>query len=76
MLEAERFFSGCRSAKGWLEDWRNLTGRCMTTVDAGYIGCVGAVKYNPGVGPCEYYLIPHLLKRQIQKQTDNAVAVQ
>merc|ERR1712198_95318 len=52
-VEAERFFSGCRNAQGWLEDWRNLTGRCMTTVDSGYIGCVGGVKYNPGVGPLE-----------------------
>jgi len=52
-VEAERFFSGCRNAQGWLEDWRNLTGRCMTTVDSGYIGCVGAVKYNPGAGPLE-----------------------
>jgi len=50
-VEAERFFSGCRNARGWLEDWKNMTGRCMTTVDSGYIGCVGAVKYNPGVGP-------------------------
>jgi len=49
--EAERFFSGCINAKGWLDDWGNLTGRCMTTVDSGYIGCVGGVKYNPSVGP-------------------------
>jgi len=49
--EAERFFSGCLNAKGWLDDWGNLTGRCMTTVDSGYIGCVGGVKYNPNIGP-------------------------
>jgi len=71
-VEAERFFSGCRNAQDWLEDWRNLTGRCMTTVDSGYIGCVGAVKYNPGVGPLE--MTPddtqELYKGTIQKIID------
>lgn len=48
-VEAGEMFSGCRNARGWLSNWENLTGRCMTTIDSGYIGCVGAIKYDPAV---------------------------
>merc|ERR1712135_135744 len=64
------FFSGCRNAKEWLEGWKNMTGKCMTTVDSGYVGCVGAVKYDlpPVVMTTEE--TQELYKASIQKIID------